>query len=58
MLQAAIEAVKLGSKESLSDETDDISMKAVRAWSKLLKDCLNQKGSRGESAVMVACEEG
>jgi len=58
VLQAAVEAVKLGTKESLSQDNDDISMKHVRAWSKLLKDCLNQKGSRGETPVMVACEEG
>jgi len=58
VLQAAVEAVKLGTKESFSEENDDISMKHVRAWSKLLKDCLNQKGSRGETPVMVACEEG
>ena len=58
VLQAAVEAVKLGTKESFSEDTDDISIKSVRAWSKLLKDCLNQRGSKGESAVMVACEEG
>ncbi|KAL0049662.1 hypothetical protein WJX82_007154 [Trebouxia sp. C0006] len=58
VLQAAVEAVKLGTKESFSQDNDDISIKHVRAWSKLLKDCLNQKGSRGETPVMVACEEG
>ena len=58
VLQAVVEAVKLGTKESFSQDNDDISIKHVRAWSKLLKDCLNQKGSRGETPVMVACEEG
>lgn len=59
VLQAAVEAVKLGTKESVQDTgDDDRSMKHMRAWSKLLKDCLNQKAGRGETAVMVACEEG
>lgn len=58
VLQAAIEAVRLGTKESIAEECDDTSMKHVRAWSKLMKDSLNQRGSRGETPVMVACEEG
>lgn len=59
VLQAAVEAVKLGTKESVHDaDDDDMSIKHIRAWSKLLKDCLNQKAGRGETAVMVACEEG
>lgn len=58
VLQAAIEAVRLGTKESIAEESDDTSMKHLRAWSKLMKDSLNQRGSRGETPVMVACEEG
>lgn len=58
VLQAAVEAVKMGTKESFTQDNDDVSMKHVRAWSKLLKDCLNQRGSKGETPVMVACEEG
>ena len=58
VLQAAIEAVRLGTKESITEESDDTSMKNVRAWSKLMKDSLNQRGSRGETPVMIACAEG
>lgn len=58
VLQAALEAVRLGTKESIVEKSDDISMKHVRSWSKLMKDLLNQRGSRGETPVMVACEEG
>lgn len=59
MLQAAVEAVKMGTKESVQgDADDDMSIKHSRAWSKLLKEFLNQRASRGETAVMVACEEG
>lgn len=58
VLQAAVEAVKLGTKESIVEKSDDMSMKHMRAWGKLMKDSLNQRGSRGETPVMVACEEG
>ena len=58
VLQAAVEAVKLGTKESFAGDGDETSMKHVRAWSKLMKDCLNQQAGRGETPVMVACEEG
>ena len=58
VLQAALEAVRLGTKESIAEESDDTSMKQLRAWSKLMKDSLNQRGSRGETPLMVACEEG
>ena len=58
VLQAAVEAVKHGTKESFPEDSNDRSIKQARAWSKLMKDSLNQRGSRGETPVMVACEEG
>lgn len=58
VLQAALEAVRHGTKECIAEDSDDTSMKHVRAWSKLMKDSLNQRGSRGETPVMVACEQG
>lgn len=58
MLQAALEAVRLGTKDSVAEDAGDMSIKDVRAWSKLMKDLLNQRGRRGETPIMVACEEG
>ncbi len=58
VLQAALEAVRLGTKESVAEDCDDTSIKDVRAWGKLMKDLLNQRGRRGETPIMVACEEG
>ena len=58
VLQAALEAIRHGTKECIAEDSDDTSMKHVRAWSKLMKDSLNQRGSRGETPVMVACEQG
>lgn len=58
MLQAALEAVRLGTKDAVAEDSGDTSIKDVRAWSKLMKDLLNQRGRRGETPVMVACEEG
>ncbi|KAL3130587.1 hypothetical protein ABBQ38_008392 [Trebouxia sp. C0009 RCD-2024] len=58
VLQAALEAVRLGTKDAVAEDSGDTSIKDVRAWSKLMKDLLNQRGRRGETPVMVACEEG
>ena len=58
MLQAVLEVVRLGTKESVAEDSGETSIKDVRAWSKLMKDLLNQRGRRGETPIMVACEEG
>ena len=58
VLQAAVEAMKLGTKESITEDNDEVSIKHIRAWSKLLKDCLSQRGSRDETPLMIACREG
>lgn len=42
----------------MAEFSGDTFIKDVRAWSKLMKDALNQRGRRGETPVMVACEEG